>query len=751
MGVSILLIENEHPYSGFSELKHFISIVWLIGIFCCSGIVFSYDISEETLPPITTLTEIEHQLNNIEDNFRKMESSTVLDQLSRVQQNTEDLNFKPDSSVLENRIDNVIDRICIIKGALHFYNNQRKDAAQEFQKLFNQTPNATLSGKIASPELAIYFESIRELFVGFISVSTSPENADIYIDDEHIGVSPLLGIYILAGDRIIHAEHEGFVSSQKLVSISPGKESKLNMLLVKSSGSCWVMTSPPGVQILLDNEAIGETSGVLTDHGELYQEYIKQARDSGLNPYNVSAPLQLDYIPFGEHTIMFSRRCYKQVQYRINITPGDFYIPPIKLEPSYGELTITSEPSNAEVFLDGESNGQTPLFLESTCTGKRKIEVKFGSYSVWSDTIMLTPELPVILHAQARPTLLFLGCTGQDSDSVKITNKRIENWFRELAIFNIIDSEKTQTCRVQPAVATLLENIAQYDSDSEIPWPKLLETVPAVLYATHDGLFAIAKTSESDSGLPGSVFLIYPGLSKPDVIPIPAGIPSKSIPDSVKSICKSLPSITRLWTGLKLVESSGKILVTSIENNGPAVILPIHTGDNLVLVNQHPIDSIAEYHHVLENPYISCAIQLRFQRNGIQHNYNLETQRTPMMIPLSDPLFPYNLMLAYLKEITAIPSLKDSAFLNLGICYYALEDPQSALSKGFNQCQLDEIPGVSLGTLAYLKALAFQKIGNIEKSIEMAKTAAKYPYSTIIDADGPKIINLVNKEFELLY
>lgn len=55
--------------------------------------------------------------------------------------------------------------------------------------------------------------------------------------------------------------------------------------------------------------------------------------------------------------------------------------------PIYGSINITSEPSMADVFIDGKEVGQTPLFLSEYLVGEHSVEIRKSGYEGYGDSM----------------------------------------------------------------------------------------------------------------------------------------------------------------------------------------------------------------------------------------------------------------------------------------------------------------------------------------------------------------------------
>jgi hypothetical protein len=58
--------------------------------------------------------------------------------------------------------------------------------------------------------------------------------------------------------------------------------------------------------------------------------------------------------------------------------------------PIFGELNITSTPALADVYIDSEKKGKTPLFLPQVIIGNHQLVVKYEGYNDYTSTIYLS-------------------------------------------------------------------------------------------------------------------------------------------------------------------------------------------------------------------------------------------------------------------------------------------------------------------------------------------------------------------------
>jgi serine/threonine protein kinase len=140
-----------------------------------------------------------------------------------------------------------------------------------------------------------------------------------------------------------------------------------------------VRTTPPGAAIALDGEALGSVTPSIFD-----------VTDG-------SHRLDLDLEGFLPQTRIVEARAGQQV------------LVDTALAPAPGSLRITSEPTAAEVWVDGRFVGRTPFDLPGLDrAGTHRVEVRMARYGAWQRDVVFAGEQHLVVHAElvreARPS-----------------------------------------------------------------------------------------------------------------------------------------------------------------------------------------------------------------------------------------------------------------------------------------------------------------------------------------------------------
>ncbi len=214
-----------------------------------------------------------------------------------------------------------------------------------------------------------------------------------------IGSFSKIGSTVVINARLIDVEtSEGITAVQE-----KGKEDELVGLLDRVSealkkvilqdieapeeekealSTLFIQSNPPGASIYLNGEAYGLT------------------------------PKDIYNLREGTYEIVLSKEGYETYIKKINLSLGEEVLLKISLFPQKGILSITSSPSEAEVYLDEEYKGKTPLSLSSVSPGEHKIKLTKEGRATHYETVVFKVEenttVDVVLSANNPPRITSL-------------------------------------------------------------------------------------------------------------------------------------------------------------------------------------------------------------------------------------------------------------------------------------------------------------------------------------------------------
>jgi len=165
----------------------------------------------------------------------------------------------------------------------------------------------------------------------------------------HIGDNYLL----LPGKHLLSAKADGYHELTTTIEVRGERTQEIELTLEPLPGELDVRSGLDAIEVLIDGEIAGTAPGILTD------------------------------IPRGSHIVEFRKYRYFPLRQEIDIEGlGRRQSVEVALEPAWGQMQISSVPADAEVLIDGQRVGSTPLTTEVLETGSQLSIVKRG-YKTW--------------------------------------------------------------------------------------------------------------------------------------------------------------------------------------------------------------------------------------------------------------------------------------------------------------------------------------------------------------------------------
>lgn len=173
------------------------------------------------------------------------------------------------------------------------------------------------------------------------------EGAEVLVDGEVVGTSPLASVSVPAGEREIVVRAEGYVAFRTVLEIEGrGTEQRLEVELLANSAPVTFATNPPGATVRVDGRSLGTT------------------------------PLTTA-VSAGRRAVTYSRDAFKPATRRIDVVAGQpLTLPGVDLVPADAVLVLASDPAGAAVTVDGQWRGETPV--ELVVAPRRALAVKVG-------------------------------------------------------------------------------------------------------------------------------------------------------------------------------------------------------------------------------------------------------------------------------------------------------------------------------------------------------------------------------------
>jgi formylglycine-generating enzyme required for sulfatase activity len=210
---------------------------------------------------------------------------------------------------------------------------------------------------------------------GILSITSQPEGAQVSVDEEVLGVTPLTGLSVAAGDHTLKVLAQRHQPVEQAIQVT-GMEQPQNFTLelAPAWANIALESQPAGAQVYLDGEQLATTPATL----EILQ---------------------------GEHQLELRLDRFRAWQQQIEVVAGEHQaLERVVLEAADAQLLLSSRPAAASVTLDGEYQGQTPLTLAVEPGSSHRLAIFKAGYNSVNKTVSLEAaeqkEMSVSLAAQ---------------------------------------------------------------------------------------------------------------------------------------------------------------------------------------------------------------------------------------------------------------------------------------------------------------------------------------------------------------
>lgn len=198
-----------------------------------------------------------------------------------------------------------------------------------------------------------------------ISVSTSPTVARVNVSGSK-PVIPIGNRYLLPpGTYQVRAAAAGYKPAQSTITVTAAAGQQFQVTLAKLPGRLRIEV-PEAVQVTID------------------------AKPSG------AAPGEFELAP-GSHTVAIASERYQPFSESVEVQgEGKTQAFAPKLVPAWGDVAITSEPAGAQLIVDGQPRGVTPLTAQ-IMAGNHPIELRLEGFKPWTTDVQVKANEPLTL------------------------------------------------------------------------------------------------------------------------------------------------------------------------------------------------------------------------------------------------------------------------------------------------------------------------------------------------------------------
>lgn len=219
---------------------------------------------------------------------------------------------------------------------------------------FHFKPGKVLPAVFALVVLAVLWFIFTAISIG---VTTDPAAARVDID----GALPTVAVggrfLVQPGRYTVQASHAGYTAARIAIKVSAEPNQNFTLKLQKLPGILRIVV-PEKAQVSIDGQPAGE------------------------------APMDVTLAP-GKHTVALSSARYQLFSGSVEVAgAGEVQSWAPALVPNWGTLTVTSEPAGAQLLVDGEVRGVTPITADITA-GNRPIELRLAGFKPWMTDVQI--------------------------------------------------------------------------------------------------------------------------------------------------------------------------------------------------------------------------------------------------------------------------------------------------------------------------------------------------------------------------
>ncbi len=223
-----------------------------------------------------------------------------------------------------------------------------------------------------------YFPLKRELYVeglgrtqsvevelepawGQMQIRSQPEDAEVFIDGQPVGIAPLTAEVLETGSLLTLAKI-GYKTWERQVSVKAGSmETYPTVELVVADGTVDVSSSPAGAHVSVDGEFRGIT------------------------------PVSVDLSPLVDHRVELFLEGYRKAVRIVQMEPEGRSSLDLELVPIIGRIRLSVAPPDAEVMVNGRSLGPGSQTLALTAR-EHRLTVRKAGFETRSQVIRPRPD-----------------------------------------------------------------------------------------------------------------------------------------------------------------------------------------------------------------------------------------------------------------------------------------------------------------------------------------------------------------------
>jgi hypothetical protein len=212
---------------------------------------------------------------------------------------------------------------------------------------------------------------------GNVRVIASVADAEIWVDGIPKGKGPLDLKGLAPGLHLIEARAEGYDPKEEKVTVNAGSATIVKIDLVESTGprgpagKLKIVSPVPEATVYIDGASVG------------------------------MAPLEKD-VTAGEHFVMVEKPGFAKFERKVNVEARKTLTVTAELR-AVGAVRFITNPEAAEVFVDGERIGRTPLVKDDIAVGDHLVSFRLEGHRDFDQSVKVDGGKMAIVSTTLRP------------------------------------------------------------------------------------------------------------------------------------------------------------------------------------------------------------------------------------------------------------------------------------------------------------------------------------------------------------
>jgi len=222
--------------------------------------------------------------------------------------------------------------------------------------------HAELRAEVSKLSKTIEDKYLRQ-WMGDLQITTLPTEGEVYLNEQFVGKSslskPLRLNNLLEGKYSLRVLAGGYQRSEQEIQVAPRTVQNVQVTLQSLPGSIRIESEPSEAIVFINGQDMGKT------------------------PYSLLSIAQ------GNYNIELKAENFKPFKRAIAVHSGQLSELKAKMEVVSGSLFVQSTPSNAQVFMNEDFMGLTPLLLENINPGTLPVTLRLDGYSEHKDGVRI--------------------------------------------------------------------------------------------------------------------------------------------------------------------------------------------------------------------------------------------------------------------------------------------------------------------------------------------------------------------------